>query len=324
MDYYKFENLDITPLIKHYRGKRLEDLFNNQYRVVENEMGEFIKFFWEEQDIPSEIDLLKTQKKMIYNLKTVNFIGEYIERKLKQRGIYTLTDLKYNLNFSSSASKILDLIRNKDYKILKTNRYINDLDVSFCFKIEDLLFLDIETLGIIDSPIIIVGIGFFRNGQFNIHIFFARELEEEIAICEHLKTQILSKFKCFVTYNGKTFDVPYLANRFLYFFDENPMISEGDPPYEKCNTKLHHIDLYHHCRRLFKGKLHNYTLTNIEEELLNWKRANELPSNLVGLCYRKYKENPERYIGLMKEVIEHNYYDIYSMPLILKTLLENF
>ncbi|MFX1302719.1 MAG: ribonuclease H-like domain-containing protein [Promethearchaeota archaeon] len=324
MDYYKFESFDVTPLIKQYRGKRLEDLFNKHYRIIENKMGEFIEFFWEEKDIPSEIDLIKTQKKMTYNLKTVNFIGEYIEKKLKKRGINTLKDLKYNLNFSSSASKILDLIRKKDYKILKTNRYINDLDVSFCFKIEDFLFIDIETLGIIDSPIIIVGIGFFENEQFKIEIFFARELEEEIAICEHLKTQILPNFKCFVSYNGKTFDIPFLANRFLYFFEENPMVSEDDPPYEKCNTKLHHIDLYHHCRRLFKGKFYNYTLTNIEDKLLNWKRQNELPSNLVGLCYRKYKENPERYIGLMKEVIEHNYYDIYSMPLILKTLLENF
>lgn len=324
MDNYKFESFDVTPLIKQYRGKRLEDLFNNHYRIIENDMGEFIEFFWEEKDIPSEIDLIKTQKKMTYNLKTVNFIGEYIEKKLKQRGIHTLKDLKYNLNFSGSASKILDLIRKKDYKTLKTNRYINDLDVSFCFKIEDFLFLDIETLGIIDSPIIIVGIGFFKDGQFKIHIFFARGLEEEIAICEHLRKEILSNYICFVTYNGKTFDIPYLANRFLYFFDENPMISEDDPPYENCNTKLHHIDLYHHCRRLFKGKLYNYTLMNIENKLLNWKRENELPSNLVGLCYRKYKENPERYIGLMKEVIEHNYYDIYSMPLIFKTLLENF
>jgi uncharacterized protein YprB with RNaseH-like and TPR domain len=62
----------------------------------------------------------------------------------------------------------------------------------------------------------------------------------------------------------------------------------------------------------------------MEEKLLMWTRNNTLPSNLVGLCYRKYKENPERYIGLIKEVIEHNYYDIYSMPLILKNLLSNF
>ncbi|MFX1569567.1 MAG: ribonuclease H-like domain-containing protein [Promethearchaeota archaeon] len=323
MDYYKFESFDITPLVEQYRGKRLEDLYQN-HRIVKNAMGEFLEFFWEETDIPNEINLFKTQKKLLYNLKTVSSIGEYIEKKLNQRGIRTLIDLKYHLSFSSLANQMIKLIKNKDYKTLAQNRYINDLDVSFCFKIEDLLFLDIETLGIIDNPVILVGIGFFKNDKFEIHLLFARELEEEIAIYEYLKTQILPNFKCLVTYNGKTFDIPYLANRFLYFFDENPMISEDDPPYEKCNTKLHHIDLYHNCRRIYRGQYDKYTLTNMEEKLLCWTRDNTLPSNLVGLCYRKYKENSERYIGLIKEIIEHNYYDVYSMPLILKTILEDF
>ncbi len=322
MDYYKFESFDITPLIEQYHGKKLEDLFQN-HRIIKNDMGEFIEIIWEEEISP-KLDLFKTKRNMLCNLKIVNFIGEYIESKLNRRGIKNLKDLKYNLTFSNSAYKILTSIENKDYKALKSNRNISDLDVSFCFEIEDFLFLDIETLGIIDSPIIIVGIGFYENEKFRIHIFFARELEDEIAICEHLRTQILPNFKCFISFNGKTFDLPFLANRFLYFFDKNPMISDDDEPYEKVNTQLHHIDLYHHCRRLYKGLYDNYSLTNIEEKLLKWQRENTLPSNLVGICYRKFKENPKRYIGLMKEVIEHNYYDIYSMPLIFKRLLESF
>jgi len=323
MDYYKFESFDITPLVEQYRGQRLEDLYQN-YHIIRNGMGEFLEFFWEEKDIPDDINLFKTQKKILKNLKTVNYIGEFIEKKLNQRGIRTLIDLKYHLNFSNPANQIINLIKSKDYKTLAQNRYINDLDLCFCFKIEDLLFLDIETLGIIDSPVILVGIGFFKNKKFEIHLFFARELDEEIAIYEHLKNQVFPNFKCFITYNGKTFDIPYLATRFLYFFDENPMISEKDTPYEKCNTKYHHIDLYHHCRRIYKGQFNKYSLTNMEEKLLRWKRDNTLPSNLVGLCYRKFKENSDRYIGLIKEIIEHNYYDVYSMPLILKTILEDF
>ncbi|MFX0005074.1 MAG: ribonuclease H-like domain-containing protein [Candidatus Hodarchaeota archaeon] len=320
MDYYKLESFDITPIVEEYQGKSLEDLFQN-HRIVKNELGEFMEFYWEQDDIPNDLNLFTTQKKILYNLKTVNFIGEFIEKKLRKRGIKTLNDLKFNLSFSSSANQILTLIKNRDYKSLTRNRYVNDLDVIFCFNLEDFLFLDIETLGIIDSPVIMVGIGFFKNEKFKIHIFFTRKLEEEIAIYEHLRTEILPNFKCFITYNGKTFDIPYLANRFLYFFDENPMISEDDLPYEKINTVFHHIDLYHHCRRLFRGKFNTYSLTNIEEKLLNWTRENKLPSNLVGHCYRKYSENTKRYIGLIKEIIEHNYYDIYSMPLILKTLL---
>ena len=320
MDYYKFESFDITPLIEQYHGKKLEDLFQN-HRIIKNDMGEFIEIIWEEEISP-KLELFKTKRNMLCNLKIVKFIGEYIESKLNQRGIKNLKDLKYNLTFSNSAHEILTLIENKDYMALKSNRNISDLDVSFCFEIEDFLFLDIETLGLFDSPIIIVGIGFYENEKFRIHIFFARELEDEIAICEHLRTQILPNFKCFISFNGKTFDLPFLANRFLYFFDKNPMISDDDEPYEKVNTQLHHIDLYHHCRRLYKGLYDNYSLTNIEEKLLKWQRENTLPSNLVGICYRKFKENPIRHIGLMKEVIEHNYYDVKSLNNIFSVLLK--
>jgi uncharacterized protein YprB with RNaseH-like and TPR domain len=322
MDYLKFESFDITPFIEQYNGKKLLELFQN-YRIINNEMGTFIEFTWEEK-IDFKVKLSKIKKKLLNNLKIINYIGDYSEDRLKKRGIKSLKDLRFNLYFSNSANEILKLINNKDYKALKSKKRVNDLDVSFCFEKEDFLFLDIETLGIIDSPIIIVGIGFFYNEKFKIQIFFARELEEEIAICEHLKNNVLPRYRCLITYNGKTFDIPYLANRFLYYFDENPMISINDVPYEKCNTILHHIDLYHHCRRLYKGLYENYTLSNMEEKLLKWKRDNLMPSNLIGICYKKYKENPDKYIGLMKEVIEHNYYDIYSMPLIFEKLVKDF
>lgn len=320
MDYYNFESFDITHLVEQYTGSKLEELFKNQ-RVISNEMGQFLELFWEEDDFLSYSDLLTSKKKILSNLKTVFYIGENIEKKLLRRGVKTLNDLKIYKRYGNSANEIIKLIKTKDYSTLCKNKYIYDMDVSFCFKLEDLLFLDIETLGLYDSPIIIVGIGFFKNKKFHIREFFARDLEEEIAICEHLRTKILPNFKSFITYNGKSFDIPYIANRFLYYFDENPMITDDDVPYEKSNTKFHHIDLYHNCRRKFRGRFEKYTLTNMEEKLLNWKRDNELPSSLVGMCYKKYRDDPQRYIGLIKECIEHNYYDVYSMPLILKQLL---
>jgi uncharacterized protein YprB with RNaseH-like and TPR domain len=66
-----------------------------------------------------------------------------------------------------------------------------------------------------------------------------------------------------------------------------------------------------------------YSLTNIENNLLDLERENELPSWMVPECYKKYQRNPNRYVGLIKECIDHNYYDIYSMPLILHKLLMN-
>ena len=214
---YDTQSFDITHLIEQYRGKQLEELYQENHQIIKNKMGEFIELIWQEDNFPCKLNLYQTKKKLLYNLKTVHYIGEFIENRLKGRGIKTLKDLKFlNLRYWESANHILTLIEKKDYENLVKNQYIDDLDVSFCFNIEDLLFLDIETLGLYDNAIIIVGIGFFRNKKYEIHLFFARSLEEEIAICEHLKNEILPNFKTFVSYNGKRFDIPYIANRFLY------------------------------------------------------------------------------------------------------------
>ncbi len=320
--YYNSNGFDITHIVEQYEGKKLEELFPNHI-IINNDMGEFMKIVWKEEEIPNDLPLIATKNNLLRNLKTVYYIGEHIEVKLMKRGVRSLYDLKTHIRYKDSANGILKLIENKDYKQLCANKYINDIDATFCFDLGDFLFLDIETLGLYDSPMIIIGIGFYnKKKKYEIHLLFARDIEEEIAICEHLRKEILPYFKCFVTYNGKSFDIPYIANRFLYYFDENPMISQEDTPYENSNTKYHHIDLFHNCRRKFKGKFNSYTLTNMEEKLLNWKRDNELPSSLVGYCYLKYKKNPERYIGLIRECIEHNYFDVYSLPLILQKLLE--
>jgi hypothetical protein len=313
---------DITDIITEFKGKDLEELFENQ-KIITNGLGECLELAWRCEDVPSSLNLQKTKETTVKNLKTVYNVGKYTEEQLIRRGIKTLFDLKGHLRFGKSAKNILHQIKSRDFKALSENRYLYDLDTSFCFTMDDLLFIDIETLGVYDSQIIIVGIGYYKDNKYHIKEFFARNLEEEIVICEHLRNHVFPHFKCFVSYNGKSFDIPFLANRYLYYFDENPLIFDEDVPYKDTNTKFGHIDLYHNCRRIFKGQFHNYQLTTIEEKLLMWDRENELPSHLVGMCYRKYLKNPHKYIGLIKEVIDHNYFDIYSMPLILDKLLEN-
>jgi hypothetical protein len=322
MDFFQnFHSFNITNIVEDYKGKSLEELFQNQ-RILSNGLGELLEISWECEMIPRDFNLKKTKKHVLTNLKTVYYIGHYTENLLYDRGISSLYDLLTHLKYSKFARKIINQVNRKDFRALSENRYLYDIDTSFCFSIDDLLFIDIETLGIYDSPIIIVGIGFYDNKKYRVIQYFARGLEEEIAICEQLRKYIFPKFKCFISYNGKSFDIPYLANRFLYYFDENPLISEQDIAYKDINTKYGHIDLYHNCRRKYKGQFENYQLTTIEQQLLNWERDNELPSNLVGLCYKKYLKDPHRYIGLVKECIDHNYDDLISLPLIFSKLLE--
>jgi hypothetical protein len=262
------------------------------------------------------------QNKLKSKLRIVNSIGEKTEIRLKKRGIISLEDLKWNLKHYATVRHILDLINNKDYMELAEYKCINDLDLSFCFKKSEFLFLDIETLGLHHEPIILVGLGSYRKDNFQIRIFFARELEEEMAILEHLKRNEFPNFRCFITYNGKSFDIPFLINRFLYFFEENPLISSEQDLNSLINTRYHHIDLLHCCRRKYKDQLTEFNLKTVEEKILDFKRVFDLPSHLIGDVYRLYHRDKKKYVGLIKCLIEHNFYDVFSMPLIFTRLLE--
>ncbi|MHA1412065.1 MAG: ribonuclease H-like domain-containing protein [Promethearchaeota archaeon] len=322
MDFYQYhDELNISPFIKKYEGKSLGDLFPN-HSIMKNEMGEFMKISWKDIKLPCDIDLSRSKQDLMENLKVIYYIGYNIEAQLKKRGIKSLLDLQYMLKYSKPAQWYLSLIEEKNYKLLYSNRYVQDIDVSFCFDLNDLLFIDIETLDLYNSPIIIIGLGYFVNEFFEIEELFIRNLEEEISMLQYLEKNILPKFKCFVSYNGKSFDIPYIINRFLYFFERNPLMNDEVNILNYHDLKYHHIDLYFNCRRKYKNQFSSYSLTNIEEKLLNFKRKNDLPSNLVGTCYRMYLENPSKYSGLIKACIEHNYWDIYSLPLIFSKLLK--
>ena len=321
MDNYQvFDHFNITSLIEQYEGLTIEELYPH-HQIVKNSMGQFMEIIWENVDIPQNLSFMSSKKSIIYNLKTIYNIGDYIESRLKGRGVRSLYDLRHMIKYGKPANELLKLVKERDYKALLNNQCIYDIDTSFCFNLRDFLFLDIETLDLYDGPMIIIGLGYFTNSSFEIHILYARDVSEEIAICEHLKNCVFPNFKSFVTYNGKTFDIPYMARRFIYYYNNNPMIKKQDKLYDSVNNIYHHIDLYHNCRRMFKGLYEKYSLTNMEEKLLDLKRENELPSSLIGLSYRKYLQDPHRYVGLMKECIDHNYFDVYSMPLILNKLL---
>lgn len=316
MEFYGF---DITKIIKEYEEKDLNEIFQNT-RLKENEFGSFLNIFWEEK-LPFNSKILSTRARLLKNLKTVHNIGEKTENYLKNRGINSLLDLIGHCGYQKNAMKVINQIKEKNFQLLERNYYIKDIDLIFCFKLEELLFLDIESTGLYGSSVFLVGLGYFKNGSFKIKQYLARTLDEEIAIFEKLK-HLFQKFKCFVSYNGKTFDIPVIADRFLYYFDENPLISKNDNPYETTNTLYHHIDLYHNCRRLWRDQFRNYRLSTIEEEVLGSNRNDDVPGAYMGEFYKRYIENPARYVGLIHKSISHNYEDVKNLPLILDKLLE--
>ena len=317
---FEIRDSDLMKCIEQYEGQTIEDLFPNS-NIVKNSLGHFLEIKWCAPELFVDLNLNSTQKKLLSNLKIVKNIGESLEAMFHRRGINTLNDLGWNVKYYHEVFKLLDSIENKNFLSLVKNKKIFDLDVSFCFRKSDFLFLDIETLGLFYEPIILVGLGNYTEDNFEIRLHFARNLDEEMAVLEHIRKNEFPNFRCFVTFNGKSFDIPYLVNRFLYFFDENPLVSSIQDSNGMINTLFHHIDLLHSCRRKYKNLLSHFSLTDVEKTILNFEREDNLPSSLVGETYRLYQKDRKKFIGLIKHLIDHNFYDIYSLPAIFEKLL---
>jgi uncharacterized protein YprB with RNaseH-like and TPR domain len=82
------------------------------------------------------------------------------------------------------------------------------------FITEKLLVLDIETTGLSPNKNMVycIGLGYPEEDHIHIHQLFAESQEEEAAILSRLN-KICSRFSRVITFNGTTFDLPFLRKR---------------------------------------------------------------------------------------------------------------
>jgi uncharacterized protein YprB with RNaseH-like and TPR domain len=165
------------------------------------------------------------------------------------------------------------------------------------------VFLDTETTGLgpgTGNFAFIVGIGFFNDqDQFEVHQFFLRNPDEELAMLALLH-QAVSPDGGLVTFNGRSFDVPLLADRFVM----SRMRSHVN--------RLPNLDLLHPARKLWKRRLASCRLSALEVDILGLQRTHEdVPGHLIPYLYREYLKNGDA--REMVRVLYHNEQDILSM-----------
>ncbi|MFZ0441432.1 MAG: ribonuclease H-like domain-containing protein, partial [Methanobacterium sp.] len=109
----------------------------------------------------------------------------------------------------------------------------------------------------------------------------------------------------FVSFNGQTFDVPYIENRLKH---------HG----LKQNIRRYHLDLLHFSRRTWKSKLPNCQLQTLEKYLFDFEREDDVPSSMVPSFYKTYDETGN--IGPLIPIVEHNREDVITLARILSRL----
>jgi len=167
--------------------------------------------------------------------------------------------------------------------------------------VRDLLFFDTETTGLgvgAGNVPFMIGLGFFEEREFVVQQLFVRDPGEEMAMLGHLR-QLVERFTHLVTYNGKSFDWPVLANRFV--LHRIPF----------AGSRLEHLDLLYISRNLWRNSLESCRLSRVEEERLGIVREDDVPGYLAPVLYFQYLSDGD--IAQMESVFRHNETDVLTL-----------
>jgi len=169
--------------------------------------------------------------------------------------------------------------------------------------LEDLVFLDTETTGLAGGAgtvVFLVGVGKFSEGDFRLRQYFLRDLGDEQAMLHAIESDLGSNAG-FVTFNGRTFDIPLLEMRFTVGMRKRFPLT-GWP----------HLDLLYPARRLWRRSLPDCRLNTIEREVLGVQRSgDDVPGELIPGLYLDYLRTGDS--REMERVIYHNAVDILSL-----------
>lgn len=159
------------------------------------------------------------------------------------------------------------------------------------------LFLDLETCGLSGSPLFLIGVLKWDGAEMVLEQYFARHYgEEEFAISSFW--QDFPEEGVLITYNGKSFDWPFLEER---------SYANGIRP-KPLKT---HVDLLHVARKLFKKSLGNCKLQTLETHLCRRSRVGDIPGSLIPQAYHDYVDSGNA--SQMASAIHHNALDLITL-----------
>ena len=186
----------------------------------------------------------------------------------------------------------------------------DDLDL-FCNSHEspgcthrDIAFLDIESTGLYGGTgtyAFLVAVGAIEDDAFAVRQYFMRDFGEEPAQLSALE-EGLSPFSAVSSFNGKSFDVPFLVSRFIT--QRKRFCAESWP----------HFDVLFPARRLWRARLADCTLQRLEREIFGMTRTGDIAGELIPRTYFSFIRG--RGLEEMAAVVRHNARDVVSTALL--------
>ena len=179
----------------------------------------------------------------------------------------------------------------------------------------DFVLLDTETTGLrgAGTLVFMVGLAFFENDALVVRQYFMRDHADEPAMLQAL-AGLLNSRQGIITFNGRSFDLPLLDNRYFLNRMDDQVADLVHRP---------HLDLLHPSRRLWRRRLGSCALASLEKNLLGISRTQEdVPGWMIPGIYMDYlRSGDARDIA---RVFYHNHLDMLSMVTLSSRVLSLF
>jgi uncharacterized protein len=294
-------------LLERHAGKTLDDQFQGE--TCKTSKGSCYRIEDSTKFKIKCINKNKAESTILSDLKLIKGIGNAKERILKSQGFETIENLLEHPSYSKQARDLIDKLEESPINCLTeyySGSHPNILFSSSYKEVGDFLFFDIETLGLKDRPVILIGQAHFKGEDIIVTQYLARDLDDE-------KNMISSFMEntgpetVFVSFNGRSFDLPFIRGR-ARLHGLNRRLNQ------------HHLDLLHLSRRTWGDCLPNCRLQTIEKHLFNLERYEDVPSSHVPAFYKTYMKTGN--IGPLVPIVEHNKQDVITLAWILSRLQE--
>jgi len=165
------------------------------------------------------------------------------------------------------------------------------------FRADETIFLDLETTGLAGTPVFLIGTMECAADDFVLRQYFARDYSEESAILSLALERIGGK-RLLVSFNGKSFDVPYVRLR----------AAVHGIPFARMPA---HFDLLHEARRVWRRELPNCRLQTLESAVCRRSRYGDIPGHEIPEAYHAFVRTGDA--SEMIEVLHHNALDLITL-----------
>lgn len=161
-----------------------------------------------------------------------------------------------------------------------------------------LLFVDLETTGLGCSPLFLIGVMSLTGDGLQVRQYFARHYGEERAVIL-LFLEELRQCGLLVTFNGRSFDWPYVKMRAA----ASLVAVEHEPA---------HLDVLLEARRVWRPTVPDCRLQTLEQHICGRPpRTGDIPGEQIPEAYHEFVSTGDA--RQMAAVLEHNFLDLVTL-----------